>query len=164
MSALPRLFTSRSLLWVLLALSIALNAFFVGGHVYTRMLFQGGPGYHADRGKRLGERLGLDDAQIAAYREMRQKTRERRREIFSTNRAHRTAMWSELAKAAPDQAVLDRSIDAMGASWGTYQREKMALTRTFVAGLTAEQRTKFLEMAERRSKRRGRRWRRHRGR
>ena len=159
MSGLPKIFGSRTLPWVLLALSLALNAFFLGGHVYGRVHHRDFAHYEADRARYLGEQLGLSDTQIAAFRQMREKTRDLRRNVFGSNREHRTAMWAELAKEQPDQAEIDRRLEAMTNAWLTYQREKIALTREFIASLSAEQRTKYFELAEQRSKRWARRWR-----
>jgi len=147
--SLPSIFASRTLPWVLLALSIALNAFFIGGHVYTRNLSHRVGGYE-ERSKALAERLELNDEQRAAYREIRRSVGPKFRVLRTEARPHVDRLWDELAKAEPDEAVVDSELKALADMRLGFEREALASAHSFMKTLTAEQRKAFADYARQR--------------
>jgi uncharacterized membrane protein len=147
---LPSIFASRTLPWVLLALSVALNAFFVGGHVYTRSLSHrlGGPG--EERTSALAERLGLNDEQRTAFRESRRTVGPKLRDLRTEARPHVNKLWDEMAKPQPDEAVIDAELKSIGDMRLGFEREALASARTFMKTLTPEQRKSFADYARER--------------
>jgi uncharacterized membrane protein len=142
--SLPSIFTSRTLPWVLLALSVALNAFFIGGHIYTRVAHRGG---HEERASALTERLGLNDQQRTAYRESRRSLGPKFRELRTEARSHVNKLWDEMAKPEPDAAVVDAELKALADMRLGFERDALASARTFMQMLTPEQRKAFAEYA-----------------
>ncbi|MGE5146876.1 MAG: Spy/CpxP family protein refolding chaperone [Candidatus Eiseniibacteriota bacterium] len=147
--SLPSIFASRTLPWVLLALSVALNAFFIGGHVYTRSLAHHFDKY-GDRSNALAERLGLSDQQRSAYRESRRNVGPKFRALRDEARPHVNKLWDEMAKADPDDKVIDQELKSIGDMRYGFERDALASARAFMKTLTPEQRKQFADYARER--------------
>lgn len=151
---LPRAFSAKALPWVLLTVSLALNAFFIGGHVYGRYYAKEIYGASDWRKHRTGRRqammesLGLAADQQAAFRDMRREMREHGRTLHGKNRSDMEALWQEMMAEAPDDRRIDSHLQAMAANRVAFQRQATRLARDFMAKLNPEQRTAFAEMAK----------------
>src|SRR5258708_39544267 len=91
-----------SLPWILVALSLTLNVFFLGGYYYKRTLDQqlfGGT--DQERSRYVVEQLRFDPDQRKRFQEFRQHARERQRDTFRANRAAIERLWSEIATPDP---------------------------------------------------------------
>jgi hypothetical protein len=143
-----------SLPWILLALSLTLNVFFLGGYYYKRTLDQrlfGGT--EQERGRYVAEQLRLDGDQHQRFQEFRQRARERQRETFRANRAVIDSLWREIEKPEPDVKQLDGYIDTLTANRLAFQREQMHELVRFARTLEGKQRIEFLELVRTRLER-----------
>jgi uncharacterized membrane protein len=147
--------------WILLALSLALNVFFVGGFVWTKTRASAAAAAQgeaataaafrpAERLRAAAKELGLDPAQRAALETFVRAARQNARHLREQNQPLFDAAWAELAKANPDEAVLNRAFDEGVAHRRAYQAEMVRALREFLATLSDEQRAKALELMRRR--------------
>jgi Spy/CpxP family protein refolding chaperone len=150
---LPGLRTS--LPWILLALSLTLNVFFLGGYYYKRNLDQRLAGNEQERSRYIVEKLKFTPEQRQRFQELRQRSRERGRETFRTNRPIIDSMWHEIEQPDPNQAQLDSHIDRLTANRLALQREQMHDLVAFAKGLDESQRVEFLELVRTRLERGG---------
>jgi uncharacterized membrane protein len=58
-------------------------------------------------------------------------------------------IWEELAKAQPDEAIINRSIEEANDNKRAYQKDVTAAIGAFLATLSPEQRAEFIEAAKR---------------
>lgn len=148
-----RLLSHRALPWALLAVSLALNVFFVGGHVYGRYyaheFYRAGHWHRGERVRAGIERMNLSDEQRQAFRQMRKDVRERGRSLREANRDHRQALWREMAAESPDDQTIEGLLRSMADNRLAFQLEATRMARAFMAGLSPEQRAAFVEMARR---------------
>jgi uncharacterized membrane protein len=147
---LPSIFASRTLPWVLLALSVALNAFFIGGHIYTRSLSHRLAGPPQERTSALAERFDLNDQQRTALRDSRRAVGPKLRELRLEARPHVNKLWDEMAKPQPDEAVIDAELKTIGDMRLGFEREALASARIFMKTLSPEQRKSFADYARER--------------
>ena len=136
--------------WVLLALSLALNLFFIGGAMWARM--HGPPSLMnpAHRAEAAARELQLNDAQRAAFEQFVRTIRMRARQLRELNRPIVEQAWRELAKPKPDEAMLTRLFDEATANRRSTQGEVTAALRHFLQTLAPEQRERYIEMMLRR--------------
>ncbi|HUT48397.1 MAG TPA: periplasmic heavy metal sensor [Alphaproteobacteria bacterium] len=160
MSGAPiRAFSWRALPWVLFTISLALNVFFVGGHFYSQTL--GGPAAGNMAGRQAGaakptpkparptvEAIGLDVAQRGQFRDMRTRIRSRGKQFREGSRDNVARLWAELEKAKPSKRVIDRNLRKLADNSYAYQRRAAAHAIAFMAGLDANQKARFLEIAK----------------
>lgn len=147
--------------WILLVVSVALNAFFVGGYVNAQVVAERVETVKG-RGAAVAERLGLSEEQRQAFDALRQGRREARKRLRSAGAGLSGAYWDEVMKDQPDDAVLADLLERRLELRRGYQSEVTGLMRDFVRGLTPEQRGRFAEFMKRRfERRRGHSWRRH---
>ena len=151
---LPRAFSAKALPWVLLTVSLALNAFFVGGHVYGRYYAKeiyGASELRKDRSERrqaMMERLGLKAEQQQAFHDMRRAMRQHGRALRDKTRPTMEALWREMMTEAPDERRIDALLQSMAEDRVAFQRQTTRLAHDFMAKLDPEQRTAFAEMAK----------------
>lgn len=140
--------------WLLLVVSVALNAFFVGGYVNARLSAEQ---VETPRGRisAVASQLNLSPEQHQAFREMTERRREARRRLYREGAALSGAYWDELTSAAPDAARLAELGEKRLKRRRAYQAESTALMRAFVERLRPEQRRQFAEFMKRRLKWRG---------
>ncbi len=145
--------------WVVLALSLTLNVFFIGGWAWSRLTTQA-PQTPAQRFEQLAHRLDLTAEQRAALQEFGGEVRQRTHLFHNASRPLMDQIWGELAKPAPDQALISRLIDEVAENRHTYQKDMAADLSRFLAALSPEQRATFVELAKQRQDQTGQRgWR-----
>lgn len=143
----------RYLPWILLAISVALNAFFVGGHVYMRRMAEmhGPPGEGPGGAPPIGfERFNFTPAQREALKNLREAARERMQQGRTIDREIGLALLDELMKPVRDPVAIDALVHQLGERRIVGFRPTLDELATFLAGLTAEQRDKVREVAQRR--------------
>jgi uncharacterized membrane protein len=147
----PRLAASR-LPWVLLALSLALNLFFVGGVFWVRS--QGhGPAGPAERVERLAKQLTLDADQRAAFERFVRTIRMKARELRETNQPLIDEAWLDFAKAQPDETTVDKLFEAAANNRRNFQIEAGRALRAFLVTLNEDQRAAFIALVKNRDNR-----------
>jgi uncharacterized membrane protein len=138
--------------WILLALSLALNLFFVGGVVWMRS--QGhGPMAPAERVERLVKRLSLDADQRAAFDRFVKTIRMKARDLRETNEPLIDEAWQDFAKAQPDEAAVDKLFEAAANNRRNFQIETGRALRAFLVTLNEDQRATFVAMVKSRDNR-----------
>src|SRR5271154_74906 len=142
-----------SLPWILFALSLTLNVFFLGGYYYKRVLDQRLAGNEQERSRYIAEELHFTPEQREHFQEMRQESRERAREMFRANRPLIDSLWREIEKPAPDPAQLDGYVDRLTTNRAAFQREQMHDLLGFAKTLDESQRIQFLELVRTRLER-----------
>jgi uncharacterized membrane protein len=141
------------LLWVLLALSLALNLFFVGGVFWLRIESSRAQLAPAERFEMVARQLSLDANQRTAFDKFIGMMRMRTRHLRENNQPLIDGIWGELAKAKPDDAMIDHSLDEAAGNRHTYQLETSHALRSFLAVLSDEQREAFVDLAKNRMNR-----------
>ena len=136
----------QHLLWVLLALSVALNLFFVAGALWIR--FQGPPPLNLEqRLQRMGAQLDLGPQQKPAFEQYFQTVHTRMQEMRDAVEPLMNRAWSELAKPGADETTVMRLFDEAAEKRRSVRRELTASTLSFLATLSPEQRAKFVVLA-----------------
>ena len=138
--------------WILLALSLALNVFFVGGAIWMRAHVGRGWTNQGERVAAAVREFDLDAAQREALQHFLRTVRMRTRDLRELNQPLIDAAWTELAKPQPDEAALTRAFDEGTANRRAYQRETSRALHEFLLTLSDAQRAKVLDyMRTRRS-------------
>lgn len=91
--------------WILLAVSVAFNLFFVVGAVRHHRRFRR-VRTPEGRAERFAEQLGLDAEQRTAFFAWDESFRQARAQMGKGRRERAEGLWAELVKDEPDQAVL----------------------------------------------------------
>ena len=150
-----RAFSWRALPWVLFAVSLALNIFFIGGHYYARAQLDSQASRQAGtvkppatRTQGLVDRIGLDVAQRGEFRTMRGNIRERGKRFCARSRKHVERLWAELEKSKPSKRVIDRSLRRIYDNGYAYQRRAAAHALAFISKLDPNQKARFLALAK----------------
>jgi Spy/CpxP family protein refolding chaperone len=131
--------------WLLLALSVALNVFFVGGAIWMKTRAGHGWMRPAERIEAAVKELHLDARQREALQDFLATMRVRAHQLREQNRPLIDAAWMELAKAAPDEAALGRAFDEGTANRRAFQLDTSRALHQFLRSLTDEQRAQVLE-------------------
>jgi uncharacterized membrane protein len=131
--------------WILLALSVALNVFFVGGAIWMKSRVGRGWMRPAERIEAAAKDLNLDGRQRDALQDFLATLRTRSHQLREKNRPLIDTAWTELAKAEPDEAVLDRAFDEGTANRRAFQLDTSRALHQFLRTLSDEQRAKVLE-------------------
>jgi Spy/CpxP family protein refolding chaperone len=136
------------LVLMLLALSVALNLFFVGGALWIRLHPPPALSRLEQRFQRISRTLDLTPQQRVGFNRYVEAMRDR------TARMHRqlhplyAAAWEEMTKPRADDAQVMRLFDEASAKRREFQREATSQTLAFMALLTPAQRAKFLAIVE----------------
>jgi uncharacterized membrane protein len=138
------------LLWVLLALSLALNLCFIGGALWIRIHGPLSPMNAEERLERIGAQLALDPRQTQAFEQYDQAVRTRMQEMHKAVDPLIRSAWSEVAKPDADEAKVLQLFDDAGHTRRTFMRELAPITLSFLATLSPEQRAKFVELIQQR--------------
>jgi uncharacterized membrane protein len=149
-AAVPRRGALPRLPWVLLALSLALNLFFIGGVFWVRNQAAQANLTPPERFAMVASQLSLDANQKAAFQRFVRDMRMRTRQLRETNQPLIQETWEELAKTKPDDALIDHNLDEAASNRHSYQLETSHALRTFLAALSPEQRQQFIELARNR--------------
>jgi uncharacterized membrane protein len=140
----------QQLLWVLLALSLALNLCFIGGAFWIRIHGPPPPMNAEERLERIGAQLELGPQQKQAFAQYAQAVRTRMQDMHKAVDPLIRAAWSEVAKPDADEAKVLQLFDEAGQTRRTFLRELAPITLSFLATLSPEQRAKFVELIQQR--------------
>jgi uncharacterized membrane protein len=134
------------LLWIVLALSLVLNICAVGSFVWAKMQAREVQLTPAERVEAVAKQLALDANQRPAFDRFIRTIRMRTRHLREANAPLGEDIWGELAKAQPDEALLDRSLQSLAENRRTYQIDVGHALREFLVVLTPEQRQTMIEL------------------
>lgn len=138
----------RSLLLGLLAVSLVLNLFFVGGALWIRFDRPAAPGFDR-RFERIAAQLDLNPDQRAGFERyvegMRTRSEDMRREIAPLI----AAAWDEIAQPRADASRIMRNYDTASEKWREFQHASTTQTLDFLARLSPAQRSKFVSIVRR---------------
>jgi uncharacterized membrane protein len=138
--------TRFHLLKALLALSLALNLFFVVGALWIRIHAPPPPISPEQRLEDMAGKLGLNPQQKAALARYSQTMRERMQAMRDAVRPQVANAWSEVAKPQADETKVMQLLDQAAQTRHHYVHDLTATTLAFLATLSAEQRTKFVTL------------------
>jgi Spy/CpxP family protein refolding chaperone len=142
-----------SLPWVLFALSLTLNVFFLGGYYYSKRVWDHRVAGGEEQGRYVAEKLSFTDDQRQRFQDMRQRARERQRETARANRPVIDSLWREIEKSEPNATQLDAYIERLTTNRQGFQREQMRDLLAFARTLDEKQRLEFLELVRTRLER-----------
>jgi uncharacterized membrane protein len=134
--------------WILLALSLALNLFFVGGAFWVRSEAARAQLPPAERFELVARQLSLDANQRAAFDRFIGALRMRSRHMRENNQPLLEQAWGELAKPKPDDSLVDHILDETASNRRAYQLDTSHALRNFLATLSDEQRATFVALAK----------------
>jgi Spy/CpxP family protein refolding chaperone len=141
----------RALPWILLAISLALNAFFVGGHLYARHTAHAHTPHDAAAALPPGiERLELSPEQRQALLKLRVEARERVKQSRPVDREVGLALLDELMKPQRQAAATDALARQLNDRRYAYVRPMLDDLAAFLATLRPEQRAQVRALAEQR--------------
>ncbi|MGH7046438.1 MAG: periplasmic heavy metal sensor [Stellaceae bacterium] len=135
---------------VALALSLALNLFFVVGAAWIGVHAPAPPLSPAQRLAQMGHELGLDAQQTEAFAVYSQTMRERLQAMHQATQPLVSEAWSEVAKPQADETRIMELLDQAGQKRREFVSQLTATTLSFLATLSPEQRRKFVELAHHR--------------
>jgi len=142
--------TRRNFLKVALALSLALNLFFVVGATWIRVHAPAPPPSPEQRLAQMGREIGLDAQQTEAFAVYSQTMRERLQAMHRATQPLVSQAWSEVAKPQADETRIMQLLDQAGQKRRQFVGQLTATTLSFLATLSPEQRRKFVELAHQR--------------
>lgn len=149
LAAPPRRAPSR-LPWILLALSLALNLFFVGGVFWVRTQAARAHMSPAERVGLVTKQLGLDVNQRAAFDRFIRTVRMKAHQLRQTNKPLIDDAWQDFAKAQPDEAAVDKLFEEAANNRRSFQIEAGRALRTFLVVLNEDQRARFIALVRNR--------------
>lgn len=132
------------LVTVALALSLALNVFFVGGLIYSRFVPPTPPLVA------LGRQLNLEPEQRKAFQSFLQVVRRNGVALRDANGKISAQIWEELSQPKPDEQKLTALIAEVANNRLDYQMTVGSAIIPFLETLTPEQRARFIEISKRR--------------
>ena len=139
----------QHLLWVLLALSVAVNLCFVAGALWFRI--HGPPPINPqERLERIGGQLGLDPQQKQAFEQYSAAVRAHMQAMHKAVEPLISKAWSEVAKPNADDATVVQLFDEAGQTRRSYLHELAPITLGFLAKLSPDQRLKFVDLIQQR--------------
>ena len=141
--------------WILLAISLALNLFVAGGVLYNKLEAERLSAGPDERVAALAEELGLSEAQQAGLLALREQAMERREAVRSLRQDRRAALMAELAKPELDRARLGELMREGMERRAAGFEQMMVDLHGYLATLSEQQRTAFLEKAKERGFLRG---------
>jgi len=137
------------LLWWGLILSLAMNIFFVGATIWVRANLPVMP-TPQQRMQAIAEELKLNPDQHDAFQQFLIEMRRSTRQLRDGNMPLLQRAWDEMVKPNPDQALIGQIIDQTSENRRAYQKTMSVAMARFLADLTAEQRSQFVELLKRR--------------
>jgi len=135
----------RALPWVLLALSVALNLFFLAGLWYRTQALPPGFAPPAD--------LDLPPAQMAQLRQMRLELRQELRQARQDQRALSDQVWAELVREPLDRTKVQDLINKLHQLRGDSFRLQTEKLMDFLVQLPPDQRHAYAQQARKRQER-----------
>ena len=145
-SAVTRRVTRQPLLWVALTLSLVLNLCFIAGAAWIHIHVPSLPMSPEERIQRIGAELALDPQQQQAFDRYTEDFRIHMQRMREAVDPLMSAARTELAKPNADEATVVRLVDEASQTRSGFQHELIAKTLSFLAVLSPEQRTKFVEL------------------
>lgn len=142
---------TRRLVWVGLAVSLALNFLFVGGAFFARATAERLSLHPEIRTQRFTEQLGLRPQQREAYQAYRALARERVAGMRADLRPTFQEMRDQLGADAPDPDRLAAGLLHMADTRHSFERDMAGLTGEFLGTLDPDQMRHFLNFARRKS-------------
>jgi uncharacterized membrane protein len=135
------------LLWLALAISLALNAFVVGTLAWwvnaNRMTTP------AERFQQTVRELHLNDDQRDAFQQFVIEMRRNTRQLHDNNEPLVQKVWDEMGKAQPDRDLISHLVDQATENRRAYQKNMTDVLTRFLANLSAEQRGQFIDLTKR---------------
>lgn len=129
---------------VALALSLALNVFFIGGLAYSKFVRPTPPLL------RLGRELNLEPDQRKAFQSFVQVVRSKGKALRDNNLAAGQQIWDELSQPKPDAQKLGTLLTEIANNRRDYQMAVGTALLPFLETLNIEQRQHFVEIGKRR--------------
>jgi uncharacterized membrane protein len=136
------------LLWILLAASLLLNAFFAGGYVYSKTTaerLRDGPGA---RFEMVVEELDLSQSEHEQLRALRQAVGARRAQMREQGQPLRQALIAEMREPTLDQRRVDELLRERSKLFVNFLGGVMSEMHAFLDGLEPEKKQAFLAMME----------------
>ena len=146
-AAAPSKQSRPRLLLALLALSIALNLFFIAGAAWFRLHGPARWQNSEQRYQRMAAELDLDAQQRIAFDRYVAAMRARTANMQLQMAPLIDSAWAEIAQPQADAVDIMRLFDEAAGKRREYQREAITQTLAFLAVLSPEQRTKFSAIA-----------------
>lgn len=144
----------RRLILTLLALSVALNLFFVAGALWIRLHPPTAAWGEQARFQKMAAQLDLAPQQRVGFDQYVAAMRARSVKMHQDVAPLFAAAWAEMGKPQADAAQVMRLFDKAGEERRQFQREAIGQTLAFLAILSPAQRAKFLAVAQERWTRR----------
>jgi Spy/CpxP family protein refolding chaperone len=141
--------TRFNLVKALLALSLALNLFFVAGALWIRVHAPPPRINPEQRLEDMAGELGLDPQQKAAFAHYSQTMRERMQAMREAVRPLIANAWSEMAKPQADETKVMQLLDQAAQPRRQFVHDLTTTSLAFLATLSPEQRAKFVALIQR---------------
>ncbi len=145
----------RNLAWILLAVSLALNIFFAGGVVYSKVMSERLRASPAERAQFLAERFGLSAEQHDRLLAFQRAMGERRGALREGFRETRATLLEELVKPELDRERIAQLRQEQTAFRSALFEDFTGELHQFLATLSPEQKADFVAMLEERGLFRG---------
>ena len=145
----------KNLAWILLAVSLALNVFFAGGVVYSKVMSERIKATPAERAQFLAERFALTDQQHDRLLAFQTAMGERRRTLRKGFRETQVTLLAELTKPELDRARIAQLRQEQTAVRSALFEDFTGELHQFLATLSPEQKADFVAMLEERGLFRG---------
>jgi Spy/CpxP family protein refolding chaperone len=139
---------SHRLVLMLLALSVALNLFFVGGALWVRLHPPALLSFQEQRFHRMASELDLAPQQRTAFNRYVAAMRARTARMHQQLAPLYGAAWEEMAKPQADEAQVMRLFDEASTKRREFQREATNQTLAFLVILSPAQRAEFLAIVQ----------------
>jgi uncharacterized membrane protein len=136
----------QQILWATLALSLALNLFFVAGALWTR-LHVPPPPTREGRLAEMAAALALDPQQRQAFASYSQTMRAQLEEMRNLALPLVHAAWAEVARPQAEETKVLQLLDRAAQVRRSHLSQITALTIAFLKRLSPEQRAKFVKVA-----------------
>lgn len=131
----------------MLALSLALNLFFVAGALWIRLHAPPTMLSPEDRLDQMASELNLNPQQKQAFASYSQTIRGRIRAMHSAVQPLIANAWSEVGKPEADEAKVMQLFDKAAEERRAFTRDLTTTTLGFLATLSPDQRAKFVQLA-----------------
>ena len=136
----------RTLLVIILAVSLAFNILFAAGYLQARKRMEEARTFRG-RSEALARQLELDAEQYEVFNHLRDEFEQ----LSGRMASEREVFINELIKEKPDQKILEDF--CVGKSMKQIRLERLALMQRFVSILRQDQRAKLVERVKNRSAR-----------